>query len=74
MLPIQDSNASQRWINDGYRLLIRNRQRAHMRGDMVEARSLRNQVNRAAAKLKFEFYHTSIEAMHESGTKNVVTI
>ena len=55
------------WINDGYRLLIRKRQRAHMRGDMVEARSLPNQVNRATAKLKFEFYHTRIEAMHESG-------
>ena len=53
-----------------YRLLIRKRQRAHMRGDMVEARSLRNQVNRATAKLKFEFYHTRIEAMHESGTNN----
>ncbi len=37
---------------------------------MVEARSLRNQVNRATAKLKFEFYHTRIEAMHESGTTN----
>ena len=56
------------WITDGYRLLIRKRQRAHMRGDMVEARSLRNQVNRAKAKQKFESYHTRIEAMHESGT------
>ena len=37
---------------------------------MVEAPSLRNQVNRATAKLKFEFYHTRIEAMHESGTNN----
>ena len=58
------------WITDGYRLLIRNRQRAHMRGDMGEARSLRNQVNRATARKKFEFYHTRIEAMHESGTTN----
>ena len=45
---------------------------------MVEARSLRNQVNRATAKLKFEFYHTRIEAMHESGTthwlKNMKTL
>ena len=45
------------WITDGYRLLIRKRQRDHMRGDMVEARSLRNQVNRATAKPKFEFCH-----------------
>ena len=37
---------------------------------MVEARSLRNQVNRATGKLKFEFYHTRIEAVHELGTKN----
>ena len=58
------------WITDGYRLLIRKRQRAHMRGDRVEARSLRNQVNRATAKPKFEFYHTRIEAIHESGTHN----
>ena len=58
------------WITDGYRLLIRKRKRAHMRGDIDEARSLRNQVNRATAKLKFEFYHTRIEAMHESGTQN----
>ena len=55
------------WITDGYRLLIRKRHRAHMTGGMVEARSLRNQVNRATAKLKFEFYHTRIEAMHETG-------
>ena len=39
-----------------------------MRG--VDARSLRSQVNRATAKLKFEFYHTRIESMHESGTQN----
>ena len=58
------------WITDGYRLLIRKRQRAHMRGDIIEARSLRNQVNRATAKLKFEFYQTRIEAIHESGTTN----
>ena len=41
-----------------------------MRGDIVEARSLRNQDNRATAKQKFEFYHTRIEAMHESGIQN----
>ena len=58
------------WITDGYRLLIRKRQRAHMRGDIIETRSLPNQVNRATVKLKFEFYHTRIEAMHESGTQN----
>ena len=41
-----------------------------MRGGIVEARSLRNQVNRATAKLKFELYHIRIEAMLESGTQN----
>ena len=60
------------WITDGYRLLIRKIQRAHMRGDIIEARSLCNQVNRATAKLKCEFYQTRIEAMHESGTKKLV--
>ena len=58
------------WITDGYRLLIQKRQRVHMRGDISEARSLRNQVNRATAKLKFEVYQTCIEAMHESGSKH----
>ena len=57
-------------ITDGYRLLIRKRQRAHMIGDIVETRSLCNQVNRATVKLNIEFYHTRIEAMHESGTQN----
>ena len=41
-----------------------------MRGDIVEARYFRNQVNRATAKLKFELYQTRIQAMHASGTKN----
>ena len=41
-----------------------------MRGDIIEARSLRNQINRATAKLKFEFNQTHIEAMHETGAKN----
>ena len=59
------------WITDGYRLLIRKSQRAQMRGDMVESLSLRIQVNRATAKLKFDLYHTRIEAMHESGKKLV---
>ena len=53
-------------------MLIRKRQRAHMRGDLVEARYLRNQVNRATAKLKLEFYHTRIEAMHELGIRKLV--
>ena len=57
-------------ITDGYMLLIRQRQRTHMRADIVEARCLSNQFNRATAKLKFEFYQTRIEAMHESGTQN----
>ena len=76
MLSIQGSRTrhtgDKPWITDGYRLLIRKRQRAHMRGDIVEARSLGKQVNRATLKLKFQFYHTRIEVglMHESGTKN----
>ena len=58
------------WITEAYRLLIRKRQRAHMRGDIFEVRSLRNQVKRATVKLKFEFYHTRNEAMRESGTQS----
>ena len=55
------------WITD-----LQKRQRAHMRGDMVEARSLRNQVNGATVKLKFEFYHTRIESNARIGNPKLV--
>ena len=39
-----------------------------MSGDLNQAKILRNKVNRAASKLKYNFYQTQIAAMHESGS------
>ena len=38
------------------RALVRKRQRAHMCGDLAQARLFRNKVNRAAVRLRKEFY------------------
>ena len=48
--------ADKPWITDWFINLIRNRQRVHMSGDVIQARMLRNRVNRAAVRLKCEFY------------------
>ena len=39
-----------------------------MSGDLNKGKILRNKVNRAALELKYTFYQTQIEAMHESGS------
>ncbi|KAK2183179.1 hypothetical protein NP493_321g03002 [Ridgeia piscesae] len=39
-----------------------------MSGDWNQAKILRNKVNRAASKLKYNIYQTQIAAMHESGS------
>ena len=38
-----------------------------MSGDLNQSKILRNKVNRAASKLKYNFYQTQIAAMNESG-------
>ena len=45
----------------------RSSQQAHMSGDLNQAKLLRINVNRAASKLKYNFYQTQIAAMHDSG-------
>ena len=37
---------------------------------MGQAKMLRNNVNRAASKLQYNFYQTQVAAMHESGSHN----
>ena len=49
------------WITDGYRLLIRKRQRAHMRGDIIKARLCAIKLTEQQRN-----YQTRIEAMHVS--------
>ena len=58
------------WVTDGFRSLIRKRQRAHMSGDITQERRLRNCVNRAAVRLKFDFFQSKIAAINESGSRD----
>ena len=62
--------ADKPWVTDYFRCLIRKRQRAFMRGDTCEYNALRNETNRAAARLKFEFYQKHILSITESGTRD----
>ena len=47
--------ADKPWVTDWFRNLVRKRQRAHMSSDLNQAKILRNKVNRAASKLKYNF-------------------
>ena len=47
------TNVDKPWVTDWFRDLVRKRQRAHMSGDLNQAKILRNKVNRAASKLKY---------------------
>lgn len=60
--------ADKPWVTDWFRALVRKRQRAHMSGDLNQAKLLRNKVNRAASKLKYNFYQTQIAALNELGS------
>ena len=62
--------ADKPWITDLFRNLIRKMQRAYMSGNRDEYRVLRNMVNRAYSKLKFEFYQRHILAISESGSRD----
>ena len=55
-------------VTDYFRCLIRKRQRAFMSGDQCEYKALRNETNRASARLKLEFYQKQILAITESGS------
>ena len=56
------------WITDGFRRLIRQRQRARMSGDMEQVRRLGNLVNRTAPKLRHRFCQSKIATLEESST------
>ena len=53
--------ADKPWVTDSFRTLVRMRQRAHMSGDLTQDRILRNRVNRAAAKLKYDFIKSTLQ-------------
>ena len=56
------------WITDRFRSLVRKRQRAHMSGDVIQARVLRNKVNHTASKLRHDFYQTRIASLTATGS------
>ena len=62
--------ADKPWVTDYFRCLIRKRQRAFMSGDQCEYKALRNETNRASARLKLEFYQKQILAITESGSRD----
>ena len=62
--------ADKPWVTDCFRCLIRKRQRAFMSGDQCEYKALRNETNRASARLKLEFYQKQILAITESGSRD----
>ena len=60
---VRRHTADKPWVTDWFRDLVRKGQRAHMSGDLNQAKILRNEVNRAASKLKYNFYQTQIAAI-----------
>ena len=56
-------------VPDWFRSLVRKRQRAHMQGDQAQARLYRNEINRAAATLRKEFYQDKITALKASSSR-----
>ena len=62
--------ADKPWVTDYFRCLIRKKQRAFMSGDQCEYKTLRNETNRASARLKLEFYQKQILAITESGSRD----
>ena len=61
-------SADKPWVTDGFRLLVRKRQRAHMSGNCVQEKILRNKVNRAATKLRYDFYQKHVTALSDTGS------
>ena len=56
------------WVTDVFRLLVRKRQRAHMSGHFAQEKILRNKVNRAATKLRYDFYQKHVTALSDTGS------
>ena len=58
------------WVTDGFRHLIRQRQRARMVGDVEQAKRLRNQVNREAPKLRRQFDQSKIASIEATSSRD----
>ena len=58
------------WVTDGFRLLVRKRQRAHMSGHFAQEKVLRIKVNRAATKLRYDFNQKHVTALRDTGSQD----
>ena len=61
-------SADKPWVTDGFRLLVCKRQRAHMSGHFAQEKILRNKVNRAATKLRYDLYQKHVTALRDTGS------
>ena len=59
-------SADKPWVTDGFRLLVRKRQRARKSGNFAQEKILRSKVNRAAKKLRYEFYQKHVAALRDT--------
>ncbi len=58
------------WETDGFRNIIRQRQRAYMRGDMPAYRRLRNMANREATRIRHNFCQRQVATLQGDGSRN----
>ena len=58
------------WITDNFHSLVRRRQRVLMSGDLRQFRKMRNMVNRAAPKLRHDFYQSKIASLEDSSSRD----
>ena len=56
------------WVTDWFRLLVRKTQGDHMSGYFAQDKILRNRVNRAATKLRYELYQKHVTALRSTGS------
>ena len=69
-LPVRMSkkHASEKpWVNDRFRCLVRQRQRAWHQHDMVKYRALCNLVQRTASKLRGKYYGRCVVSLRNAG-------
>lgn len=58
------------WITDRYRNLIKQRQRAYFRHDMIAYCQLRNKVNRMSKYLKSSYYSSRVQNLSKDDSRN----
>ena len=57
------------WVDDKFRLLIRQRQYAWQHNDMVRYKALRNQAQRMAVKLRSNYYSRRVDSLRRAGPR-----